>query len=114
VNQHDVHVLGQGDQRPSDGLLTGVPAGDHHHVGTERLAGEHRLHAVRTVLRGRDNDNVNNAAGRQGPHGMHEHRDSPEWSQRLGHARTQTLAATGGRNQGSRPPELIGAHERTE
>ena len=102
MDEHDVDVVGQRVQRPRDGVLTGVAAGDHHRarartVGVEEtVLGEQRDDVVDTVLGSRDDDEVDRPRGRERAYGVDEHGDAAEDAQRLGGSRAEPLAASRG------------------
>lgn len=64
VDQHGGDVLGYGGQAQPDGLLTGLPAGDDHHIGAaagQRVGVQQPLDLVGAVRRG-DHDHKGDGA----------------------------------------------------
>ncbi len=105
MHQHHVDGLGQGVQAPADGFLAGGAAGDDQQVGAfgQRVLVQQVADLGGAVRRGDDHDDGDGAGGGHRPYGVDEHGCAAERAERLGGARAQPHAASGGRDHGRGP-----------
>jgi hypothetical protein len=96
VDQDDADRRGQRGQCPAYRVAAGGPTLDHLHRRA-RVVAEEPLHGLDLAL-GRSDHHELDAAGRQSPHGVREHRLAGQGEQRLRRTGTEPLAPARGRH----------------